>query len=171
MTETYIKTLSKSSSFFLENAKEPSNKKFSNFFIISTIIHSWLLLEAYINYLGDILAKAKINPHERALLEDRELCINEDGVFIEKKSHSPVLKRVLFILHRFSTFDAKKLKQTDIWRNIKTCERIRNDLIHPKRIDAIQNLTVKKAEEMRSSVILFIQKLNKAVLGRDIRLD
>jgi hypothetical protein len=170
MTETYIKTLSKSSLFFLENAREPSNKKFSNFFIISTIIHSWLLLEAYINYLGDILSRAKINPHERALLEDKELRINEDGVFIDKKSHSPVLKRVLFILHRFSTIDVKKLKQTDIWRDIKTCERIRNELIHPKSIDVIQNLTAKKAEEVRSSVISFIQKLNKAVLGRDIRL-
>lgn len=174
MTETYFKTLNTSSKLYLHLAKKESNVTKRKSFALSVIINSWVLLEANTNYLSEILAKAKVESHERALLLDKELKLNDDGSFIEIRSHSPTLKRVLFILRRFSTIDIGEFKKTEIWQNIQNCEKIRNDLIHPKTITKRyleRQITVKKAEEFRTNIISFIKMINKKVLNKEIILD
>lgn len=174
MTESYIKTLNTSSKYFIELAKVEGKETKRKSFSLSVMINSWVLLEAYTNYLSDILSKAKIESHEKALLVDKELKLNEEGVFVENRSHSPTLKRILFILRKFSDVDVDKFRQTDIWREIQNCEQIRNDLVHPKSMTrryVEHQITIKKAEKFRSDVILFIKFVNKKVLHKDIILD
>ncbi len=174
MTESYLKMLNRSSKLFLqlaEREERPVNRKS---FALSVVFNSWVLLEAYVNYLSEILAKAKINPHETALLLDKDLRLNDDGIFIEVRSHIPTLKRVLFILRNFSDVDVDEFKNNTIWVEIQKCEKLRNDLIHPKTLPAKyldHQITIKKSEHFRVSIILLIKTVNKKVLNKDIILD
>lgn len=175
MTESYIKTLNISSKLFLELAKTERDSKKRKAFVLSAMINSWVLLEAYTNYLSEILSKAKIESHEKALLHDKELKLNELGQFVEIRSHSPTLKRALFVLQKFSTsFQIEEFRTSELWRNIQQCERTRNDLIHPKTItkDYLEHqITIKKAEKFREDIVLFIKYTGKKTLGKEILLD
>ncbi|MGD0534406.1 MAG: hypothetical protein ABR999_03055 [Methanoregula sp.] len=174
MTDSYFKTLDTSSKSFLILAKDEKHATKRRSYSIAVMINSWVLLEAYINNLSEILSKAKIESHERALLLDRELKLKEDGTFTEIRSHSPTLKRTLFILRRFSSVDVEKFRECKEWQNVQKCESIRNDLIHPKTITKKyleHQITVKKAEKFRSDVLSFIKVINKKVLNKDIILD
>ncbi|MBS3050652.1 MAG: hypothetical protein J4400_00690 [Candidatus Aenigmarchaeota archaeon] len=171
MKITYLKLLSKSSTAFIDAAKRNrKNKNVYNSYVISSMIHSWVLLEAYVNYAADILSVSKIKEHERLLLLDKELRLNDDGEFKETVSHIPTLKKSLFVLHRFSKINSKKFKRDQLWNDIKNCERVRNTIIHPKRVD-IDKFNVKQAQIMRESVINFIRKTNKAVFGKNIPIN
>lgn len=175
MTESFIKTLNTSGKLFLELAKTERDAKKRKAFVLSAMINSWVLLEAYTNYLAEILSKAKIDLHEKALLKDKELKLNDLGQFIEIRSHSPTLKRTLFVLQRFSSsFNIDEFKKTEMWLNIQQCERTRNDLIHPKTItkDYLEHqITIAKAEKYRENVNLFIKFVGKKTLGKEIFLD
>lgn len=174
MTENYIKTLNISCKFFLELAKTEKISIKRKSFALSTIINSWVLLEAYINYVSEVLSKANIESHERALLLDKELKLGDKGNFIEIRSHSPTLKRALFIIRRFSSTDIEDFKKTKIWKDIQKCEEIRNDLVHPKVVTKKfleHQISVKKAEIFRQGIVLFIQFIHQNVLRKKIVLD
>jgi len=174
MTESYIKTLDISSKLFLNLAKIETDPKKRKAFVLSVIINSWVLFEAYNNYLSEILSKAKIEPHEKALLQDKELRLNDMGNFVEIRSHSPTLKRTLFILQKFSTVNIEEFRKTKIWEDIQKCENIRNDLIHPKTITKKyleHQITIKKSENFRTDIITFLKFINKKVLSKELFLD
>ncbi|MCZ7383384.1 MAG: hypothetical protein O8C63_01400 [Candidatus Methanoperedens sp.] len=174
MTETYLKTLNRSCNFFLQLAEPEKNAIKRKSFALSVVINSWVLLEAYINYLSEILAKAKIEKHEKALLLDKELKLNDEGVFVEVRSHSSTSKRILFILRNFSTVDVEEFRKTKLWGEIQNCEKIRNDLIHPKTLTnkfLDHQITIKKSESFRTSIVLLIKTVNKKVLNKEIFLD
>ena len=172
--ESYFKTLDTSSKLFLTLSKTERNATKRRSFALAVIINSWVLLEAYTNNLGEILSKAKIESHEKALLSDKELKLNDNGRFIEIRSHSPTLKRILFILQRFSSVEVEKFRETKIWQDIQKCEKIRNDLIHPKTITKNyleHQITIKKAEKFRVDVVSFIKFINKKVLNKEMILE
>ncbi|MGB8218449.1 MAG: hypothetical protein WCE94_14225 [Candidatus Methanoperedens sp.] len=174
MTETYLKMLNRSSKLFLQLAETEKSAIKRKSFALSVVINSWVLLEAYVNYLAEILAKAKIEAHEKALLLDKELRLNDDGVFIEVRSHSPTSKRILFILRRFSNKDVEEFRKSTVWEEVQRCEKFRNDLIHPKTLTSKyldHQITIKKSESFRTSIISLIKILNKNVLNKEIFLD
>lgn len=174
MKESYFKMLNRSSKFFLQLAETEKSATKRKSFALSVVINSWVLLEAYVNYLAEILAKAKIEAHEKALLLDKELRLNDDGVFIEVRSHSPTPKRILFILQKFSSMNVKEFKKSTIWEEVQRCEKFRNDLIHPKTLTSKyldHQITIKKSESFRVSIISLIKTINKKVFNKEIFLD
>lgn len=174
MTESYLKMLNRSSKFFLQLAEREENATKRKSFALSVVFNSWVLLEAYVNYLSEILAKAKIDTHETALLLDKDLRLNDDGVFTEVRSHIPTLKRVLFILRRFSDVDVQEFRSSTLWEEIQKCEKLRNDLIHPKALTTKyldHQITIKKSESFRATIISLIKTVNKKVLSKEIFLD
>lgn len=174
MTESYFKMLNRSSNLFLQLAESEKSATKRKYFALSVVMNSWVLLEAYVNYLSEILAKAKIEAHEKALLLDKDLRLNDDGVFIETRSHIPTLKRLLFILRNFSDMDIEEFKNSIVWEEIQKCEKLRNDLIHPKTLTTKyldHQITIKKSESFRANIISLIKTINKKVLNKDIILD
>jgi hypothetical protein len=163
--------LGKSSFFFLEKAREfPNTSDQHRYYLVSSLTQSWLLLEAYLNDISDLLAKAKIDKFEKAILQHKGLAINEFGEIFESTSHLPTLKRALFVLNYFSRVDVKKLRKTKLWQEISWAECYRNELIHPKQFN-LDQLDIRKAERVRKCVIDFIHRMNREVLSKDILLD
>lgn len=170
MTQSF-KWLNKASRFFLEQARQhKSTTDEYRFNVVSSVICSWMLLEAYFNYVSDILGEARLEPHKRILLEDKEFRLNEEGQVVEITSHMPILKRVLFILNEFSSLDAKKLKQSKRWHDIKSAEDLRNGLIHQKKGFTLQSFDVDIAETTRRSVVEFVKMANRAMFSKSLDL-
>lgn len=171
MGVSYFQILNRSSKMFLEMAETEQNSIKRKCLILSAVINSWVLLEAYGNYVSEIMAKGKMCKHERAMLLDKELKLDNDGRFSETNSHSPILKRMLFLLDNFSAVDIKVLKTTTLWNKIKICEDLRNSLIHPRNQASGDSITIAKAREYRHDIVQFIRYVNQKVFRRQIFLD
>ena len=131
---------------------------------------SWLLLESYFNHVSDILGVAKLDPPKRAVLEDKEYKVTDDGKLVEMTSHMPILKRALFILRNFSATDVEKLRKSKIWQDVKTAEDARNGLMHQKRGVELTSFDLQRAETIRRSVVEFIRRVNTAIFRKSVDL-
>lgn len=168
---SYFKLLSRSSSFFIAQASaHQTDPRVHRYCVLSSLIHSWILLEAYINHVSDILSAGKQGRYEKAILMHKSLQISDDGEIIEINSHLPTLKRALFILNYFSKANTQKLRQTQLWNHIKSAEELRNEIIHPKQFRS-ERLTLQAAEITRESIIAFIKKIHRAVFHNTIVLN
>lgn len=149
------------------NRKDPQKCKF---YAVLSILNSWMLFESYINSISLILVKGRLAPHEKAVLLDREIRIDDDGDMIDTNSHIPVLKRTLFLLSKFSQIDTKDLKQADLWKQIKGYENLRNEIMHPRDFNT-NRLDLDVAENMRNTIILFIKQIHKSVFNKSISIN
>ena len=165
-----ITTLCEASKFFLCCAGESKNLEQKNYYLISSVLCSWMLFESYINRAALTLSKAaKLGAHERAYLLEKELRVDRDGIFQLHNSYPPTTIKALFILNYFSKKTAKKTKQTTLWRNIKECEDIRDSFVHPKG-EEIKSISLSKATLVREMVISFIKYLNLAVFKKKLNI-
>lgn len=165
-----INTLCEASKFFLSKAEECKTADKKNYYLISSILCSWILLEAYVNQTAETLSKAKkLQAHEKGYLLEKELKVNGDGLFQEHKSYPPTTKKALFLLNLFSKKNPKEIKQTKLWNELQECEKIRDNFIHPKG-RLIQKTSLKKAAFFRKTIITLIKYLNKAIFQKQMRL-
>lgn len=168
---TYFKLLGRSSSFFIERAKEHKGEPIvQKAYLVSSLIHSWLLLEAYVNDVSDTLTAANIDIFTKAVLSHESFAVTDKGEIIKSTSHMPTLKRVLFVLRYFSKVDIKAFRQTKLWEEVTWAEEFRNQMIHPKLFH-IDQIDLKKAERTRACVVELIVKMNKSIFRRKISLD
>lgn len=167
---TYFQLLSESSLFYIDQAKSlnKSSKEYMSH-ILSSMIHSWLLLETYVNHISESLSVANLGVYEKGVLNQKMVRLDEDGKIKESGYHFPTLMRALFVLNTFSKEDTRKLRHSTMWTQIKKAEDYRNKMIHPKEF-TIKSINVKVAEETRDAIIELIKKMNYSIFRKKLTL-
>lgn len=168
----YIRVLRESADWYLEKINNNDHHGIDReALIVSVILNSWCSLEGYINFITSIAKCAKkLYPHEKALLSEMKLRINDNGEFTEGREYYPTATKILFILNRFSSVSPKKFKQTKLWNNIKISEDIRNNLTHPKEDFNFNLINKSKAEFVNNTVRDAIKYFNKKTLKGRINI-
>lgn len=150
------------SNYLLDSAQQ--NKLNSNekeYYYLSSILLSWIALETFINTLSETFSiGSRLKPHEKSFLNEKELKVNEEGVFEEMTIRPSTSKKILFLIHHFTRLDIKKFKQKSMWRDLKSFEDLRNKIIHYKEKNNIK-ITIKKAKECRDLINETIRFLSR----------
>jgi len=159
----YQEYYSKASKFFLNYDYESLDYEEKSYFYIGSVIFSWIRIESYINMISDSLSNStRIELHLRKFLLEKELKVNDDGLFIEVNSRPPTTKKLLFILENFSRINVQKFKQTRLWKEVKNFEDLRNKIIHHKDKNNIK-ISYQKAKEVNELADELINFLTKKV--------
>jgi len=144
---------------FTRNNKLNSEEK--QYYYLSSVLLSWIALETFINTISENFSIAsRLNHHEKSFLNERELKVNEEGIFEEISIRPSTTKKILFLVHYFTRVNTKKFKQEKIWKDLKSFEDLRNKIIHYKEKNNIV-ITTNKAEECKDLVNEFIRFLSK----------
>lgn len=165
-----IDTMSEASRFFLDKTRTTKGDEY-DYFAIATIITSWVLLETYVAQVSQTLSIGrKLAEHEKAYLQEKELKVDQAGIFRDHKSFPPTSRKILFILNLFSKKSPKEVKEMRLWSDLADCEDLRNRLIHPKG-DEFTELRLQKVEKFRDTVIEFIRYMQKSIFKKSINLS
>jgi hypothetical protein len=119
------------SSHFLQNSTNPSlDSEEKEYFQLVSLLLSWIGLESYVNSIFDSLSvSTRLKPHEKSFLDEKELKVSDDGVFIESTIRPSTCKKLLFIINYFSRKKVSAFKQTRLWLEIKNFEDLRNKIV------------------------------------------
>ena len=162
-----FKFYSAASRFFISsNDYDRLNGTEKEYHYFASVLFSWVALESYINAISESLSKGtRLGEHEKAFLLERELRVNDDGLFHEVAIRPSTTKKILFLIHYFSKVDVKSFKQKEMWRNLKSFEDLRNRILHHKEIGDIR-IDFRKASEYRDLVAEAIVYFNKLLFRR-----
>ena len=162
----HIKLLLASNKWYLEKIQDATTETYQKkIFCVAVICNAWAALEGFINYVASITRFAKgLKQYEEDLLQEKEWKLNGKGIFEVGTHYYPTTKRLLFLLHRFSSVDTKKLKQSELWSDIKRAEDTRNIVVHPKEDIEERDISVKNAEFVDKTSRATIVYLKKNVL-------
>lgn len=150
------------SNYFLDFSQNNKlNSEEREYCYLSSVLLSWIALETFVNAISETFSiGSRLKSHEKSFLNEKELRVNEEGIFIETTIRPPTSKKILFLIHHFTKLDIKKFKQKRIWKDIKSFEDLRNKIIHYKEKNNI-TITNKKAKECRNIVKESIKYLTK----------
>lgn len=144
---------------FAENNKLNTEEK--EYYSLSSILLSWIALETFVNTISETFSiGSRLKPHEKCFLNEKELRVDDEGIFEETTIRPPTTKKILFLLHHFTKINIKKFKQEKIWRDLKSFEDLRNKIIHYKEKNNI-TITIKKSKECRDLINEVIKFLSK----------
>ena len=152
----------KSSDYFWDFSQNNKlNGKEKEYYYLSSVLLSWIALETFINTLSESFSVgSRLKTHEKSFLNEKELRVNEEGFFEEITIRPPTTKKILFMIHHFTSLDIKKFKQSKMWKDLKSFEDLRNKIIHYKEKNNI-TITLKKSKEcsdLINEVIKFLSK-------------
>ncbi len=153
------------SSYFINcQDKNNLNDKETEYFNISSLLLSWIALETFINSVSETFSKGtRLKNNEISFLNEKELKVNDDGVFEEVRIKPSTTKKILFLMHNFTKKDTKEFKQEILWNKIKAFEELRDKIVHNKNKHQF-TITQKKAIECRDIAkesITYLSKLLK----------
>lgn len=150
------------SDYFLDFSQSNKlNNEEREYHYLSSILLSWIALETFINTLSETFSiGSRLKPHEKSFLNEGELRVNEEGLFEEITIRPPTTKKILFLIHHFTSLGAKNFKQSEMWKDLKSIEDLRNKIIHYKEKNNI-TITIKKAKECRDLIRGVIKFLSK----------
>jgi hypothetical protein len=119
---------------FLEKAAEAAKAKSEgkDAFLHASLMIGFAAFEAHVNAIADdFLARGDLNPHERGLLDEHAVELN-DGEFQEKTllKIQRLEDRLLFLCRRFSNSPIDRT--ASYWGEFVDAARLRNKLTHPK---------------------------------------
>lgn len=139
------------------------DKEEKMYYILASVLFSWISLESHVNALSESLSKGtRINEYHKAFLQEKELRVDDEGKFRENTIRPSASKKILFILQNFSNKDVKKFKQEKLWKDIKNFENLRNRIVHHKEINKIE-ITPEKARACRNIVRKMKDYLNQTL--------
>ena len=150
------------SNYFLnvDNYSKLSNEE-KEYNHISSVLLAWASLEAYINALCESLSKGtRLTPLEKAFLNELEYYVDDEGNIKQKAAKPSTSKKILFLLQNFSKKSINKFKQTELWKDIKDIEELRNRILHYKEKKDI-NVDLKRAQKCRDVAKEAIYYFNK----------
>jgi adenylate kinase family enzyme len=144
---------------FAENNKLNTEEK--EYYSLSSILLSWIALETFVNTISQTFSiGSRLKPHEKCFLNEKELRVDDRGIFEETTIRPPTSKKILFLLHHFTKIKIRRFKQEKIWKDLKSFEDLRNKIIHYKEKNNI-TITLKKAKECRDLINEVIKFLSK----------
>ena len=147
---------------FPQNNKLNTDENEYNY--LSSVLLSWITLETFVNTISETFSiGTRLKSHEKSFLNEKELRVNDEGVFEEINIRPSTTKKILFLISYFTRVDIKRFKQKQIWRNLKSFEDLRNKIIHYKEKNNI-TITIKKAKECRDitkETIIYLTKILK----------
>jgi hypothetical protein len=151
-----------SSNYFLDFPQDKRlNSEEREYCYLSSVLLSWIALETFINTISeDLSIGSRLKQHEKSFLNEKELKVNDEGIFNEINIRPSTTKKILFLIHNFTRLDVKNFKQQKIWKDVRNLEELRNKIIHYKEKSNIV-ITVSKAKEclnLVNEVIKFISK-------------
>ena len=136
-------------------------------FNVAAITMSWAALEGKINSISSIGKYAKkLQEHEVAFLEEKDLRMGDQGKFEEYTLYKSTSKKILFILTKFSTVKIPVFKSGVLWRDLKDSENYRNILIHPRNGITHNDMSFKKTELVYETVKSMIKLLDSKILDK-----
>ena len=156
------KFYSNSSNYFIDFVRNNKlNSEEKEYYCLSSVLLSWIALETFVNTISESFSiSSRLTPHEKSFLTEKELRVNEEGIFEEISIRPSTSKKILFLIQYFTKLNTKRFKQEKIWRDLKTLEDLRNKIIHYKEKSNIV-ITLKKSEECRDLVNEVIRFLSK----------
>lgn len=112
----------------------------TNFFLIPSVLLSWVAIESFINNMIDDFASLPedmFELHERALLLEQRVRFVDEGVekgtfVLEKKEFRRLEEKIFFLLAKFGK-TAQLSKGDKLWQNFEKLKDLRNDIMHPRK--------------------------------------
>ncbi len=150
------------SNYFLNapNDSEPEEevREYNNFASVSL---SWMGLESYVNMISESLSSAtKLNAHEKAFLNEKELRVNDKGIFQEINIRPSTTRKILFVIHHFTTVNVGDFKRLKMWEDLKKFEDLRNRIVHHKEKSGVTVSSAKAAacRDLTKQTIAYLDK-------------
>lgn len=145
----YLKSSSYFSEYTITNKINAEEKKYN---YLASILLSWIALESFVNVASESLSiGSRLKSHEKAFLEEKELKVDDDGIFQSITIRPSTSKKILFLLYYFTKQDIKKFKQTEMWKNLKSFEDLRNKIIHHKEKN---NIEINKDKTIKYKILV-----------------
>lgn len=174
--DEFARSLLEEAKRFLEKTEENGDPVANAAYLHAALMLSFCSLEAHVNAVGDdFLSRPELSLHERALLLEKEVRL-EDGQF----RITPLLRmmrledRIRFLHAKFGTaFDSS----SPYWGQLAEATKLRNQLTHPKDIVPISKITVGRAIQAIIDTVdnlyrsIYKQGLPSAGLGLNSRLS
>lgn len=157
----------KSSECFLNDSKlEVCDAEHKEYYYLVSILLSWIGLESYINSISESLSLGtRLTTHQKLFLQEKELRLNDECIFIEHKTRPATCNKILFLINYFSKVGIKKFKASNLWQKIKNLEDLRNKIVHHKEENNI-SVDYEKAREYFDVINETIRYLNKAIFKK-----
>jgi hypothetical protein len=160
--DEFARSLLEEAKHFLEKTEEDGDPIANAAYLHAALMLSFCSLEAHVNSVGDdFLSRPELSLHEKALLLEREVRI-EDGEF---KITSAL--RMVRLEDRIRFLHAKFGKALDTssphWGQLAEATKLRNQLNHPKDMVPISKVTVGRAIQ---AIIDTLDNLYRSIYSR-----
>lgn len=119
--------------------------------LIPAIILAWSAMESFVNNRCNDLSSLPSDMfelHERAFLQEKRLCFEDNGTDIGKfvlegKEYQALENKIFFLLSKMGSHDATNLKGGALWQRFRSFKDDRDRLAHPRRdTEIVLNLQV-----------------------------
>ena len=141
---------------FLEKANISKSEEEKEAYLHASILLGMSALEAFLNAIAEeLLVRSDLPLQEQAILAEKEIkFINGKFELGNQLKMYRVIDRIEFLYCKFS---GKCITETDLWyQNIKQSISLRNSLVHPKSLVAINE---KQANHVLQSVLDTVNQL------------
>lgn len=150
---------------FFEKANESKSDEEKKAYLHASILLGMSSLEAFLNAIAEeLLVRPDLPLQEQAILAEKDIKFNKGKFELGNQLKIyRVIDRIEFIYCKFS---GKSITNADLWhQNIKQSISLRNSLIHPKNLVAINE---KQAENVLKSILDTVNQLYLSIYRKGL---